>query len=308
MNMKLRRIAQLTLCLVALAATPALAQETTTPASEADRALLNEAAANLAAADSYRIDLNFAFLASETGRATEPVFRLTGTMAVDARAEMAEGEFTITNSTGEVLPTTRFILSGDTLYWQQTPTNQWWAFASDELMADNSTSDDDIAGLFAAFNDLNIAPYSALWRLPDEDGLVRLQTSFDLRSFLADPQIGNLVNALVNDELENEIGMTREEIIGLIPLLSLILQEAQLESGYQIAPQSGELLELSVETQVRLNNVMMSDDSVPLDEYRLSLVATFSDYNETSVAGQPPANAEFGTLEDLLQLMIATIE
>ncbi len=306
--MKLRRIAQLTLCLVALAATPALAQETT-PASEADRALLNEAAANLAAADSYRIDLNFAFLASEAGSATEPIaaFRLSGAMAVDARGEMAEGEFNMTGATGGV-STHRFILSGDTLYWQQTPANQWWAFASDELMADNSTSDDDIAGLFAALNDLNIAPYSALWRLPDEDGLVRLQTSFDLRSFLADPQIGNLVNALVNDELENEIGMTREEIIGLIPLLSLILQEAQLESGYQIAPQSGELLELTVETQVRLNNMMMSDDSVPLDEYRLSLVATFSDYNETSVAGQPPADAEFGTLEDLLQLMIATIE
>ena len=291
----------LTLLFVALAVAPLAAQEAT-PASEADAALLNAATDQLFGADSLLLSLEFQLFLGEAGEESDAHALLdlsvTGEIAIDIGAEMASADLTIADLTfghdGERMDFDA-ILSGDTLYLNTD--GEWYGFSLSGALGGVGAGLGGEGEPPPAAATLDFGPHGALWRLPDERGLIQLQSTLNLLTLAADPNLGALVSAVLPTEVAAEAGMTSQEITALLPLLSLILQEPRVETTYRIDPSSGQLRELAVDIGFSVNAAMLGAEGAPL-MIAIRLEMDIS-HNLSVTIDEVPADATIVNIEEL---------
>ena len=290
------RIALLTLLFATLAAAPLAAQEAT-PASEADAALLNAASEQLFGADSLLLSLEFQLFIGQGGETSDTHALLdlmvTGEIALDMVAEMGSADLTILlDGEGEDLEA---ILSGDTLYLNMF--DDWHGVSLSGALGDAGVGLGGEGELPAAATAFDFGPHGALWRLPDERGLIQLQSTLDLLTLVADPNLGLLVTSALPAAVAGEAGMTGEEIATLLPLLAMILQDPRVETTYGLEPTSGQLQELTVDIGMSMNPAILGATGELLT-IAIRLNADIS-HNLAITIGEIPADATVVTLDEL---------
>ena len=297
------RIALLTLLLVALAVAPlaAVAQEAT-PASEADAALLNAAADQLFGADTLLLSLEFQLFLGEAGEESDAHALLdlsvTGEIAIDIGAEMASADLTIADLTfGHDGEREDFdaILSGDTLYLNTD--GEWYGVSLSGALGGVGAglSGGDQPSL--AGPALDLGPHGALWRLPDERGLIQLQSTLNLLTLAADPNLGALVSAVLPADVAEQAGMTGEEIAALLPLLAFIVQEPRVETTYRIDPGSGQLRAVVADIGGSINPAALGAEGEPITiNIRLEMDIS---HNLSVTIDEVPAEATIVNIEEL---------
>ena len=295
------RIALLTLLLVALAVAPVASQDAT-PASEADIALLDAASDLLFGADTVLLSLEFQLFLGEAGEESDAHALLdlsvTGEIAIDIGAEMASADLTIADLTfghdGERVDFDA-ILSGDTLYLNTE--GEWYGVSLSGALGGVGAGLGGKGEPPPAAATLDFGPHGALWRLPDERGLIQLQSTLNLLTLAADPNLGAFVASILPAEIAGEAGMAPEEIAALLPLLAMILQEPRVETTYGLEPTSGQLQELAVDIGMSMNPAMLGMEGTPI-MIAIRLEMDIS-HNQSVMIDEIPADATIVNIEDL---------
>ncbi len=295
-----------TLCLILLAfpvaASGIAAQE---PASEADRALLAAAAANLEAASSWRAD--FAFVLQIDGDLALPGLSASAEMAALA----ADGSFTFIDSGSAFALDMSLSLPIFTALAPEVPGNrtdlqvvyregalhltQDYGYGDEhdyEILPFDMTAlhemEAEMAEFEAAFMTL-AEEHSELWRLPDAAGLTILQSQLDARALARDPalppllidmlqQLGGSMSEIAprpndasNIAMDLYTGDFSELAIAL-DMAQLLVDEAEVRMTYSIDAEDEELRALALEAEVVVNLAavlalgLVDDGAPPLNE------------------------------------------
>ena len=283
-------LVSLILALLLLAAGPLAAQEAT-PASEEDRALLNAATAQLLRADTLLIDMDLGiFIGHESDMPALLDLSATGQLALDMMAE--QGSLSVSYELNGALAGLRAILSGDQLYISMA--EEWF------LLAPPVSEANEVDPAAAAIN-IDLGSLGELWRLPDEQGWIQLQSTVDVLAFATDPELARSVGEILSLLPAGLLGITGasgEELAALLPLLSVIIQEPRIETTYRIEPRSGELRKLNADISFSLNPALLGSEGLPLT-VELLLDARMS-ANVPVEIGAAPANATEISLDELL--------
>ncbi len=279
-----------TLCLILLAfpaaASRIVAQE---PASEADRALLAAAAANLEAASSWRAD--FAFALQIDGDLALPGLSLAAEMAVLA----ADGSFTYIDGGSAfaldaslAIPLLRFFL------FPEAPDDRFELEMVYQEGALHIALDDgvdrineviplDVAalvGIDAAMTEMAAEfeaalivlseKHSELRRLPDAAGFTVLQSELDARALALDPALPSLLIDMLqqlDDRMSesapwsddtSDIAMDLDtvdfsELVAALDMVELFVEEATVRVTYSLDAKGEELRALALEAEVVVN-------------------------------------------------------
>ena len=290
-----------TLCLILLVfpavASRIVAQE---PASEADRALLAAAAANLEAASSWRAD--FAFALQIDGDLALPGLSASAEMAVLA----ADGSFTFIDG-GSVfaldaslaIPLLRFFLfpeaPGERFELEMVYQEGALHIALDDgvdrinevipldvaaLVGMGAELGEEAAEFEAALMVLS-EKHSELRRLPDAAGFTVLQSELDARALALDPALSSLLIDMLQqlDDRMSESAPWSDassgsgpdtdgftELATALDMVELFVEEATVRVTYSLDAEGEELRALALEAELIINLAALAqlDNSGPL--------------------------------------------
>ena len=290
-----------TLCLILLVfpamASRIVAQE---PASEADRALLAAAAANLEAASSWRAD--FAFALQIDGDLALPGLSASAEMAVLA----ADGSFTFIDG-GSVfaldaslaIPLLRFFLfpeaPGERFELEMVYQEGALHIALDDgVDRINEVIPLDVAALVGMGAELGeeVAKFEVvltalgekhgeLWRLSDAAGFTVLQSELDARALALDPALSSLLIDMLQqlDDRMSESAPWSDassgsgpdtdgstELVAALDMVELFVEEATVRVTYSLDAKGEELRALALEAELIINLAALAqlDNSGPL--------------------------------------------